>query len=66
MAKNTGTGQYNAGWHELTISKAVDGKWKDKRIIDLNFENYPDNIFLNVLSTRIKCAVYNYWNYFVI
>ena len=44
MAKNTGTGQYNAGWHELTISKAVDGKWNDKRTIDLNFENYPDNM----------------------
>ena len=29
MAKNTGTGQYNAGWHELTISKATDVKWND-------------------------------------
>ena len=27
MAKNTGTGQYNAGWHELTIKDAVDGTW---------------------------------------
>ena len=38
MAKNTGTGQYNAGWHELTISKATDVQWNDKRAIDLNFE----------------------------
>ena len=34
MVKNAGTGQYNAGWHELTISKAVDGEWNGKRVID--------------------------------
>jgi hypothetical protein len=43
MAKNTGTGQYNAGWHELTISQATDGEWNGKRIIDLQFEGYPEN-----------------------
>ena len=54
MAKNTGTGQYNAGWHELTISKAVDGKWNDKRTIDLNFENYPDNMRHRVFESSNK------------
>ena len=54
MAKNTGTGQYNAGWHELTISKAVDGKWNDKRTIDLNFENYPDNMRHRVFESTNK------------
>ena len=59
MAKNTGTGQYNVGWHELTISKAVDGKWTDrqgkvKRIIDLNFENYPDNMHHRVFESSNK------------
>ena len=37
MAKNTG-GLYAEGWHELTISKATDGNWNEKRTIDLNFE----------------------------
>ena len=54
MAKNTGTGQYNAGWHELTIIKAVDGKWTDKRVIDLNFENYPDNMRHRVFESTNK------------
>ena len=30
MKKNTGSGQFTAGWHELTIKTAVDGKWTDK------------------------------------
>ena len=54
MAKNTGTGQYNAGWHELTISKAVDGKWGDKRTVDLNFEGYPDNMRHRVFEASNK------------
>ena len=54
MAKNTGTGQYNAGWHELTVSKAVDGKWGDKRTIDLNFEGYPDNMRHRVFEASNK------------
>ena len=56
MAKNTGTGQYNAGWHELTISKAVDGKWNDKRTIDLNFENYPDQMRHRVFESHNKTS----------
>ena len=54
MAKNTGGGQYTAGWHELTISKAVDGKWGDKRTIDLNFEGYPDQMRHRVFEASNK------------
>ena len=54
MAKNTGTGQYNAGWHELTVSKATDGTWNDKRTIDLNFEGYPDNMRHRVFEASNK------------
>jgi len=56
MAKNTGTGQYNAGWHELTISKAVDSIWNKKRIIDLNFKDYPDNMLHRVFETHNKTS----------
>ena len=52
MAKNTGTGQYNAGWHELTIKDAVDGTWNDKRTIDLNFKDYPENMRHRVFATH--------------
>ena len=59
MAKNTGTGQYNAGWHELTISKATEGHWTNSRgdkirTIDLNFEGYPDNMHHRVFETSNK------------
>ena len=54
MKKNTGTGQYTAGWHELTISKATDGTWGDKRTIDLNFEGYPDNMNHRVFEASNK------------
>ena len=56
MAKNTGTGQYTAGWHELTVSKATDGTWNDKRTIDLNFKDYPDNMRHRVFETHNKTS----------
>ena len=56
MAKNTGTGQYNAGWHELTVSKATDGTWNDKRTIDLNFKDYPENMRHRVFETHNKTS----------
>ena len=56
MAKNTGTGQYNAGWHELTISKATDSIWNKKRIIDLNFKDYPDHMHHRVFETHNKTS----------
>ena len=56
MKKNTGNGQYTAGWHEVTISKATDGTWTDKtgnekRTIDLHFEGYPDTMHHRVFET---------------
>ena len=56
MAKNTGTGQYNAGWHELTISEATDGTWNNKRTIDLNFKDYPENMRHRVFETHNKTS----------
>ena len=58
MKKNMGTGQFTAGWHELTIKTATDGTWTDsknveKRTIDLTFEDYPEG-----MSHRVF-AVYN-------
>ena len=55
MAKNTG-GLYAEGWHELTVSKATDGAWNDKRIIDLNFEGYNENMQHRVFETHNKTS----------
>ena len=49
MKKNKGSGQFTAGWHELTIKTAVEGTWTDKagvdkRTIQLTFEDYPDGM----------------------
>ena len=54
MAKDVGVGQYNAGWHELTISHAVDSEWNGKRVIDLNFEGYPETMRHRVFETVNK------------
>ena len=55
MKKNTSS-QFVAGWHELTISKATDGVWNDKRIIDLNFKDYPENMHHRVFETHNKTS----------
>ena len=52
MSKNTGSGQYTEGWHELTISKATDGNWNDKRVIDLNFEDYNEHMKHRIFETH--------------
>ena len=52
MAKNTGSGQYTEGLHELTISKATDGNWNDKRVIDLNFEDYNEHMKHRIFETH--------------
>ena len=57
MKKNVGTGQYTAGWHELTIKGAVDGTWTDskgveKRTIDLTFEDYPEGMNHRVFAVH--------------
>ena len=59
MKKNTGNGQFNAGWHELTIETANDGVWTDgqgveKRIIDLTFKDYPEGMGHRVFATHNK------------
>ena len=57
MKKNTGNGQFNAGWHELTIETATDGVWTDgqgveKRTIDLTFKDYPEGMSHRVFATH--------------
>ena len=59
MKKNTGGGQYNAGWHELTIRTAVEGTWTDKagvdkRTVQLTFEDYPDGMNHMVFAVHNK------------
>ena len=59
MKKNTGSGQFTAGWHELTIRTAVDGTWTDKagvnkRTVQLTFEDYPDGMNHMVFATHNK------------
>ena len=59
MKKNTGNGQFNAGWHELTIDTATDGVWTDgqgveKRTIDLTFKDYPEGMSHRVFATHNK------------
>ena len=56
MAKNTGSGQYTEGWHELTISKATDGNWNEKRTIDLHFEGYNESMQHRVFETVNKTS----------
>tara|TARA_Y100000310_G_scaffold345062_1_gene461527 strand:- start:20330 stop:20848 length:519 start_codon:yes stop_codon:yes gene_type:complete len=45
-----GTGLWNEGWHELTISKATYGEWNDSKYIDVWFDGYPDNFNMRVYS----------------
>ena len=57
MAKNTGTGQYNAGWHEVTIRHATSDVWTNpkgevRRYIDLLFDGYPDNMNLRIYEAK--------------
>tara|TARA_Y100001963_G_C6734752_1_gene425782 strand:+ start:93 stop:674 length:582 start_codon:yes stop_codon:yes gene_type:complete len=58
-ASSGGGGQYNAGWHELTISKAEYGNWKGpdglaKRYLDVWFQGYPDNMNMRIYETFTK------------
>ena len=59
MPVSSGTGQYNVGWHDLTITKAEYGVWKradntDKKYIDLWFDGYPDNMNLRIYEVVNK------------
>tara|TARA_Y100000310_G_C20256915_1_gene611779 strand:- start:81 stop:662 length:582 start_codon:yes stop_codon:yes gene_type:complete len=73
MTQNTGTGLYNAGWHELTISSAEYDLWTDpkgnsKRYIDLRFEGYPENMNLRIYEavnreTNVEFKIANLFRY---
>ena len=59
MSMSTGNGQYNEGWHTVTISKAEYGTWKSpdgnsKRYIDVWFTDYPDNFNMRVYEVYTK------------
>tara|TARA_Y100000310_G_scaffold264607_1_gene275287 strand:- start:289 stop:864 length:576 start_codon:yes stop_codon:yes gene_type:complete len=59
MPVSSGTGQFNVGWHDLTISKAEYGSWKtpdgkDKRYVDLWFDGYSDNMNLRMYEVVNK------------
>ena len=59
MKKNVGSGQFTAGWHELTIRTAVEGTWTDKagvdkRTVQLTFEDYPDGMNHMVFAVHNK------------
>ena len=61
MKKNVGSGQFTAGWHELTIRTAVEGTWTDKagvdkRTIQLTFEDYPDGMNHMVFAVHNKAT----------
>ena len=57
MPMSTGTGQYNAGWHEVTIRHATADTWTNPkgeviRYIDLLFDGYPDNMNLRIYEAK--------------
>ena len=59
MSVPSGTGQFNVGWHDLTISKAEYSVWKDpngidKKYVDLWFDGYPDNMNLRMYEVVNK------------
>ena len=58
MKMSSGT-SYDIGWHELTISSAKYDTWtskdgKEKRVIDLNFEGYPEKRRLRMFAVSNK------------
>ena len=57
MPMSTGTGQYNAGWHEVIIRHATADTWTNPkgeviRYIDLLFDGYPDNMNLRIYEAK--------------
>ena len=72
MIQNTGTGLYDAGWHELVISSASYDVWttpdgKAKKYIDLHFEGY-DNMNLRIYEavnreTNVEFKIANLFRY---
>ena len=58
MKMSTGADLYNEGWHEVTISKAIEGVYTgsegESKYIDLWFENYADNNNLRIYEAVNK------------
>ena len=58
MAVNSGSGKFDDGWHELTITHAEYGVYKhangDKRYVTLNFDGYPENMDLRIYEVVNK------------
>ena len=59
MQVSSQSGKFDAGWHEVTISKAEDGTWTsqagvDKKYIDLYFEGYPENMNVRIFEVVNK------------
>ena len=54
MSVSEGNGQYTEGWHELTIRQAEYLEWKDDQVIDIWFEDYPDNFKVRVFPAYGK------------
>ena len=59
MEQNTGTGLFNAGWHELTISSAAYDTYKapsgvTKRYVEVHFEGYPETLHLRIYEAVNK------------
>ena len=54
MSLSEGSGQYAAGWHELEISKAKYDNWKDSKVIDIWFKDYPESFKVRVFPAHNK------------
>ena len=73
MEQNTGTGLFNAGWHELTVSSAAYDTYKApngkvKRYVELHFEGYPENMHLRIYEavnreTGVEFKIANLFRY---
>ena len=50
-----GTGQWNEGWHTVTINKAKYGELDNgAKYIDVTFKDYPDNFNMRVYEKHSK------------
>ena len=73
MEQNTGTGLFNAGWHELTISSAEYNTYeapngKTKKFVELHFEGYPETMHLRIYEatnreTGVEFKIANLFRY---
>jgi hypothetical protein len=50
----TGQNPYTRGWHTATISGVTEGKWNEKRYLDITFEGYQSSCNLRVYEQSNK------------